>query len=81
MPSERDEAEKYAALSKLLEMSVERWPPPWGVLVSELERFGRDQALLDMWPEACRSAGVPLLEFPREIIEEWQKDTGGKQPS
>jgi hypothetical protein len=36
---------------------------------------------MKMWPEACRRAGVPALEFPREIIEEWQKETGSNRPS
>ena len=81
MASDRDEIDKATALDELRAMAVDLWPPPWVRQTSELEHFRRSEALMKMWPEACRRAGVPALEFPREIIEEWQKETGSNRPS
>ena len=81
MASDRDEIDKATALDGLRAMAVDLWPPPWVRQTSELEHFRRSEALMKMWPEACRRAGVPALEFPREIIEEWQKETGSNRPS
>jgi hypothetical protein len=81
MASDRDEIDKATALDELRAMAVDLWPPPWVRQTSELEHFRRSEALMKMWPEACRRAGVSALEFPREIIEEWQKETGSNRPS
>lgn len=35
-----------------------------------------EQALLDMWPEACRRTGVPVHEFPIGVIKRWQQEMG-----
>jgi len=43
--------------------------------------FRRDQALLKMWPEACRRVGVEAREFPRAVIRRWQQETSGSQPN
>jgi hypothetical protein len=79
--NDRNEIEKAKALQKLLDMATERWPPPWDGLVPALEHFQRSKPLMEMWPEACRRAGARALEFPRELIEQWQKGTGSKRPS
>jgi hypothetical protein len=79
--NDRNEIEKAKALQKLLDMATERWPPPWDGLVPALEHFQRSKALMEMWPEACRRAGARALEFPRELIEQWQKGTSSKRPS
>ena len=81
MASDRDEIDRATALDELLDMAFDRWPLPWTRRESELEHFQRSAARIKMWPEACRRAGVPALEFPREIVEAWQKETGGKRPS
>jgi|SRR5215470_7716409 len=70
--NERD----IAPLIELLRMAAETWPPSEGGDISEGELFKRDQALLAMWPEACRRAGVPLHEFPLGVIRRWQQEMG-----
>jgi hypothetical protein len=43
-----------ASLIQLLKMAEEKWPSSESYEISETEMLGRDQALLDVWPEACR---------------------------
>jgi hypothetical protein len=44
--------------------------------VSEVELLWRDQAILEMWPEACRRSGVPDRQFPAGVIELWKQSLG-----
>jgi len=48
--------------------------------VSQSELFRRDQALLKMWPEACRRVGVTEREFPSGVIRRWQQEMSGGRP-
>ena len=65
MRHERD----IAPLIELLKMAEEKWPSSEGDEISEIELLSRDQALLDMWPEACWRTGVPVHEFPIAVIK------------
>jgi len=65
-----------APLIELLKMASETWPASEGGDISESEMLKRDQALLAMWPEACRRAGVPVHEFPLGVIRRWQQEMG-----
>ena len=47
------------SLIELLKMAEEKWPSSDSNEISETEMLSRDQALLDMWPEACRRVGFP----------------------
>lgn len=68
MEHERD----IAPLIELLKMAEEKWPSSEGDEISEIELLSRDQALLDMWPEACRRTH----EFPIGVIKRWQQEMG-----
>jgi PilZ domain-containing protein len=72
MRHERD----IAPLIELLKMAEEKWPNSKSDDISETELLSRDQTLLDMWPEACRRTGVPVHEFPIEVIKRWQQEMG-----
>jgi hypothetical protein len=72
MRHERD----IAPLIELLKMAEEKWPSSESDDISETESLRRDQALLDMWPEACRRTGVPVHEFPIGVIKRWQQENG-----
>jgi hypothetical protein len=63
-------------LIELLKMAGEKWPSSEPGDVSEDKLFQRDQVLLEMWPEACRRAGVEVHEFPAGVIERWQQKMG-----
>jgi hypothetical protein len=63
-------------LIELLKMASEKWSASTDGDISEGEMLKRDQALLAMWPEACRRAGVPVHEFPLGVIRRWQKEMG-----
>jgi hypothetical protein len=65
-----------ASLIELLKMAEEKWPSSDGYEISETEMLSRDQALLDMWPEACRRIGFSKREFPIGVIKRWQKQMG-----
>jgi hypothetical protein len=71
----RHEAD-IAPLIELLKMASEKWPASEGGDISESELLKRDQALLSMWPEACRRVGVPVHEFPLGVIRRWQQAMG-----
>jgi hypothetical protein len=58
-----------APLVALLKMAACEWPSSEPGEVSESELFRRDQALLEMWPEACRRVGLEEREFPSAVIE------------
>jgi len=70
--NERD----IAPLLELLKMAAEKWPSSDDVNIPESELLKRDQALLDMWPEACRRTGIPVHEFPIGVIKRWQQEMG-----
>ena len=70
--NERD----IAPLLELLKMAAEKWPSSDGAIIPESELLKRDQALLDMWPEACRRTGIPVHEFPIGVIKRWQQEMG-----
>ena len=59
------EKQDIAPLLALLKMAAEQWPSSEVREVSQSELLRRDQALLKMWPEACRRVGVEAREFPR----------------
>jgi len=63
-------------LIELLKMAEEKWPSSESDEISETELLSRDQALLDMWPEACRRTGVLVHEFPIGVIKRWQQEMG-----
>jgi len=65
-----------APLIELLKMAAEKWPSLESDDVSETELFCRDQALLEMWPEACRRTGVGGREFPPGVIKLWKQRMG-----
>jgi hypothetical protein len=54
-------------------MSAFLWPSSEAGEVSESESLRRDQALLEMWPEACRRVGLEAREFPSAVIERWRQ--------
>jgi hypothetical protein len=62
-----------APLLALLKMAAFLWPSSEAGEVSESESFRRDQALLEMWPEACRRVGLEEREFPSAVIERWRQ--------
>ena len=73
------EKQDLAPLLALLKMAADQWPRAEIGEVSQIEMFRRDQALLKMWPEACRRVGVTEREFPRGVIRRWQQEmTGGR---
>jgi hypothetical protein len=61
-------------LLELLKMAADQWPSSEPGEVSQIELFRRDQALLAMWPEACRRVGVAEREFPPGVIKLWQSE-------
>ena len=65
-----------ASLIELLKMAEEKWPNPQNDEISESEMLSRDQALLEMWPEACRRIGFPKREIPAAVIKRWQRKNG-----
>ena len=65
-----------APLMELLQMEEERWPRSGTDEVSESELLRRDQALIEMWPEACRRTGVGVRAFPPGVIKLWQQEMG-----
>ena len=68
------EKQDIAPLLALLKMAADQWPSSEIGDVSQSEMFRRDQALLKMWPEACRRVGVEAREFPRAVIRRWQRE-------
>jgi hypothetical protein len=70
-----------APLLALLKMAADQWPSSEIGEVSQSEMFRRDQALLKMWPEACRRVGVEAREFPRAVIRRWQQEMSGGLPN
>jgi hypothetical protein len=62
-----------APLLALLKMAAVLWPSSEAGEVSESESLRRDQALLEMWPEACRRVGLEEREFPSAVIERWRQ--------
>lgn len=73
----RDQSD-LAPLIELLKMEAERWPRARTEEedVSEVELLWRDQAILEMWPEACRRSGVGRREFPAGVIKLWKQGLG-----
>ena len=67
-----------APLIALLKMEALVWPSSEAGEVSERELLRRDQALLEMWPEACRRVGVEEREFPSAVIERWRQIGRGR---
>ena len=74
------ENQVIAPLLALLKMAADQWPSSEAGEVSQSELFRRDQALLKMWPEACRRVGVEEREFPHEVIRRWQQDMSRGRP-
>ena len=64
-----------AALIELLKMEAKRSRSETGQ-VCQHELFGEDHFLLEMWPEACRRAGIGRREFPHGVIQLWQQGFG-----
>jgi hypothetical protein len=75
------ENKDIAPLIELLKMAACQWPSSEVGEVSESELFRRDQALLEMWPEACRRVGVGEREFPPAVIKRWQQVMGRGRPN
>ena len=75
------EKQDLAPLLALLKMAAEQWPSSEVGEVSERELLRRDQALLNMWPEACRRVGVEEREFPRGVIKRWQQEMSRGRPN
>jgi len=71
-----NENKDIAPLIELLRMAACQWPSSESGEVSETELFRRDQALLEMWPEACRRVGLAEREFPPAVIKRWQQVMG-----
>jgi|SRR6476620_2366120 hypothetical protein len=65
-----------APLIELLKMADERWPRSGSGQVSQSDLLRRDHSLLEMWPEACRRAGVGGREFPAGVIKLWKQSLG-----
>ncbi len=74
------EKQDIAPLLALLKMAADQWPSSEVGEVSQSELFRRDQALLKMWPEACRRVGVEAREFPRAVIRRWQQEMSRGRP-
>jgi hypothetical protein len=74
------EKQDIAPLIALLKMAADQWPSSEVGEVSQSELFRRDQALLKMWPEACRRVGVKEREFPLAVIQRWQQEMGSARP-
>ncbi|MGB7578428.1 MAG: hypothetical protein WBM16_11070 [Pseudolabrys sp.] len=72
------EKQDLAPLLALMKMAADQWPEIGEV--SQSEMFRRDQALLKMWPEACRRVGVEAREFPRAVIRRWQQEMSRGRP-
>jgi len=79
-PAMMTENQDIAPLLALLKMAADQWPSSEVGEVSQSELLRRDQALLKMWPEACRRGGVKELEFPRGVIRRWQQEMSGGRP-
>ena len=63
------------ALTELLKMAAKRWPHS-DREISQRDSFHRDRSLLEMWPEACRRAGVSGRDFPSGVIKLWKQGVG-----
>jgi hypothetical protein len=74
------EKQDIAPLLALLKMAADQWPTSEVGEVSQSELFRRDQALLNMWPEACRRVGIEVREFPLEVIRRWQQEMSSGRP-
>ena len=70
-----------APLLALLKMAALVWPSSEVGEVSERELLRRDQALLEMWPEACKLVGLEAREFPPGVIERWRQIMGRGRPN
>jgi hypothetical protein len=75
------EKQDLAPLLALLKMAADQWPSSEVGEVSQIELLRRDQALLNMWPEACRRVGVEEREFPRGVIKRWQREMSRGRPN
>jgi hypothetical protein len=75
------EKQDLAPLLALLKMAADLWPSSEVGEVSLSEMFRRDQALLNMWPEACRRVGVEEREFPLGVIKRWQQEMSRGRPN
>ena len=75
------EKQDLAPLLALLKMAADQWPCAEIGEVSQIEMLRRDQALLKMWPEACRRVGVEAREFPRAVIRRWQQEMSRGRPN
>ena len=75
------EKQDIAPLLALLKMAADQWPSSEIGDVSPSEMFRCDQALLKMWPEACRRVGVEAREFPRAVIRRWQQEMSKGLPN
>jgi len=75
------EKQDLAPLLALLKMAADQWPRAEIGEVSQIEMFRRDQALLKMWPEACRRVGVEAREFPLAVIRRWQQEMSRGRPN
>jgi hypothetical protein len=75
------ENQDLAPLLALLKMAADQWPGSEIGEISQSEMFRRDQALLKMWPEACRRVGVEAREFPRAVIRRWQQEMSKGLPN
>lgn len=47
-----------------------------GVPVSPAERMQLDEKILLLWPEACRRAGIAVIEIPADIAQRIASATG-----
>jgi hypothetical protein len=74
------ENQDIAPLLALLKMAADQWPSSDVGEVSQSELLRRDEALLNMWPEACRRVGVKERDFPRGVIRRWQQEMSGGRP-
>jgi len=63
------------ALIELLKLAAEQWPHA-NCEISQTDLFHRNQSLLEMWPEACRRAGVGGRDFPSGVIKLWKQGAG-----
>ena len=65
-----------APLLELLKMAAERKQHSATDQASQDDLFCEDHSLLEMWPEACRRAGVGTREFPPGVIKLWKESLG-----
>ena len=63
----QEEINQCRVLIELIEMAAALWSDQ-DAPVTEAQKLGRIKSLVEMWPDACRRAGQPVIPFPTRVL-------------